>query len=171
MPAGGTSTPECHAGGGTDAATEYLAKSNGHWIAVPTSCGSAIKGPEGRISILKEAAGLDLVIMFPANSGPAPGVETWTWEAFLKAAEACNKDGKPFAIGLGTTGDSVDSAGCLFAAFGAGLVNAKGDITVRSDAVREVLEYAQRLVKVLPKDAPRSNANCWTAAASCPTPK
>ncbi|MDR3530399.1 MAG: extracellular solute-binding protein, partial [Rhodopila sp.] len=37
--------------------------------------------------------------------------------------------------------------------YGAELVNAKGDITVKSDAVREVLDYAQRLVKLLPKDA------------------
>ena len=32
-------------------------------------------------------------------------------------------------------------------------MNAKGDITVKSDAVREVLEYAQKLVKFLPADA------------------
>jgi ABC-type glycerol-3-phosphate transport system substrate-binding protein len=41
----------------------------------------------------------------------------------------------------------------LFAAFGAEVMNAKGDITVKSDAVREVLEYAQKLVKFLPADA------------------
>ena len=131
----------------------YLAKSKGHWLGVPTSCGSSLKGPEGRISILKEAAGLDVMAMFPANSGPAPGVETWTWDAHLKAAEACAKIGKNFGIGLGTTGDSADVAGSLFAAFGAELVNAKGDVTVKSDAVRQVLEYSQRLVRVLPKEA------------------
>jgi len=32
-------------------------------------------------------------------------------------------------------------------------VSAKGEITVRSDAVRQVLEYAQQLVKFLPADA------------------
>src|SRR5205823_9688869 len=37
--------------------------------------------------------------------------------------------------------------------FGAELVNSKGEITVDSDAVRQCLEYAQRLVKALPDDA------------------
>ena len=59
----------------------------------------------------------------------------------------------PFGIGLGTTPIPVDTAGALFAAFGADLVDAKGNITVESDAVRQVLEYAQKLVKFLPADA------------------
>ena len=45
----------------------------------------------------------------------------------LKAAEACHKAKMTFGIGLGTTADSVDAAGALFAAFGAEIVNAKGD--------------------------------------------
>ena len=131
----------------------YLAKSKGHWMAVPSSSGGQLKGCVGRISILKQAAGLDVMEMFPAAPGASPGVDGWTWEALLKAAEACSKAGKPFGIGLGTTGDSSDSAGCLFASFGAELVNAKGEIAVRSDAVRQALEYAQRLVKFLPPNA------------------
>ena len=71
----------------------------------------------------------------------------------LKAAEACHKIGKTFGIGLGVTADCVDTAGALFAAFGAEVMNDKGNITVKSDAVREVLEYAQKLVKFLPADA------------------
>ena len=139
--------------GPTNHVSEFLAKDKGHWLAVPCSTGGEMKGPEARISIMKEAAGLDLVQMFPAHPGPQPGTETWTWDAHLKAAEACDKVGKTFGIGLGTTSDSVDFAGCLFAAYGAELVNAKGDITVKSDAVRQVLEHAQRLVKVLPPNA------------------
>ena len=132
---------------------EYLAKKDGHWMAVPTSSGAQVKGPVGRISILKEAAGLDVVKMFPASGNVSPGIDGWTWDAFLKAAEACAKFGKPFGIGLGSTGDSSDTAGCLFASFGAELVNAKGETTVRSDAVRQVMEFAQRLVKFLPSNA------------------
>jgi ABC-type glycerol-3-phosphate transport system substrate-binding protein len=71
----------------------------------------------------------------------------------LTAAEACHKIGMTFGIGVGTTADSVDTAGAMFAAYGAEVMNAKGEITVKSDAVRQVLEYAQRLVKVLPADA------------------
>jgi hypothetical protein len=132
--------------------SEFLGTSKGHWLAVPSSTGGQTKPCEGRISILKEVAGLDVVEMFPAKDGPVPGAETWTWDALLKAAEVCDKAGKTFGIGLGTSSDSVDFAGALFAAYGAELVNAKGEIAVKSDAVRQVLEYAQRLVKVLPKN-------------------
>jgi ABC-type glycerol-3-phosphate transport system substrate-binding protein len=71
----------------------------------------------------------------------------------LKAAEACKKGGYPFAIGLGLTTDSTDSAGALFAAFGAALVDQEGNVQLNSDPVRQVLEYAQKLVKFLPDDA------------------
>jgi ABC-type glycerol-3-phosphate transport system substrate-binding protein len=92
--------------------------------------------------------------MYPA----AAGVETaeakaWDNEAMLKAAEACAKAGKPFGIGLGTTADNVDTAGSLFASFGAELVDAKGNIQIKSAAVRQALEYCQKLVKFLPADA------------------
>ncbi len=132
---------------------EYLGKVKGHWLAVPTSSGTQNKGPCGRISVLKEKAGLDVVAMYPAGSGPSAAADGWTFDAHLKAAEACKAAGMPFAIGLGQTTDSVDTAGALFRAFGAELVNAKGDVTADSDAVRQVLEHAQRLVKALPADA------------------
>jgi hypothetical protein len=138
--------------GPTNDAVEYLCKVKGHWLAVPSSSGSQTKGCEGRISILRDAAGLDVVKMFPGSGNSSPGLEGWTYEACLKAAEACFKAGKPFAWGLGTTADSVDWTGAFFAAYGAELVDAKGNITVKSDAVRQVLELSQRLVKVLPKD-------------------
>jgi ABC-type glycerol-3-phosphate transport system substrate-binding protein len=139
--------------GPTSAASEYLFKVKGHWLAVPSSAGTQNKGPCGRISILKEAAGLDVVKMYPPSADATPEAENWTYDAMLKAAEACQKVGKTFGIGLGVTADSVDTAGALFAAYGAEVVSAKGDITVKSDAVREVLEYAQKLVKFLPADA------------------
>jgi ABC-type glycerol-3-phosphate transport system substrate-binding protein len=139
--------------GPANSASEYLFKIKNHWLAVPTSSGNQNKGPCGRISILKEAAGLDVVKMYPASGDATPDAENWTYDTMLKAAEACQKIGKTFGIGLGTTADSVDTAGSMFAAFGAEVVSAKGDITVKSDAVRQVLEYAQRLVKFLPADA------------------
>ena len=40
----------------------------------------------------------------------------------------------------------------MFAAFGAELVNAKGDITVNSDAVHTVLDYGRKLVNFFPPD-------------------
>ena len=134
-------------------ASEYMFKSKGTWRAVPASAGNQNKGPCGRISVLKELAGLDVQKMYPASADATPEAENWTYEAMLKAAEACQKGKMTFGIGLGTTADSVDTAGAIFAAYGAEVVNAKGDINTKSDAVREVLEYAQRLVKFLPADA------------------
>lgn len=134
-------------------ASEYLFTHNGHWIAIPASSGNQNKGPCGRISVLKEVAGLDIVKMYPASADPSPDAENWTYETFLKAAEACQKAKMPFGVGLGTTPDSVDTAGAIFAAFGAEVITAKGEVNVRSDNVRQVLEYAQRLVKFLPPDA------------------
>ena len=58
-----------------------------------------------------------------------------------------------FGFGLGQTSDSVDTAGSLFASYGAELIDKDGNVQVKSDKVRQVLEYAAKLVKVLPKDA------------------
>lgn len=132
---------------------EYLAKIKGQWMAVPTSSGTQYKGPCGRISILKDSASLDVVGMYPAKAEHTALSDKWTWDAHLAAAEACQKIGKTFGIGLGTTSDSVDFAGVLFAAFGAELVDKDGNVTVKSDKVKQVLEHGQKLVKALPDDA------------------
>ena len=139
--------------GAVNDVSAYLAKRGGSWRAIPTTYGSNYKGPCGRISVLKEKAGLDVQAMFPAEPRLTKEAAGWTWDAHLKAAEACHKAGMPFGIGLGTTVDSVDTAGALFRAHGAELVNAKGEITVDSDPVRQVLEHAQQLVRYLPADA------------------
>jgi ABC-type glycerol-3-phosphate transport system substrate-binding protein len=132
----------------------YLAKSEGHWVAVPTSSGSNFKGPVARISVLKEKAGIDVQAMYPTRPEHTALSDTWTYDAHLKAAAACHAAGMPFAIGLGVTPDSVDTAGSLFRAFGAELVAADGTIKINSDEVRQVMEHAQQLVKYLPPDAP-----------------
>jgi ABC-type glycerol-3-phosphate transport system substrate-binding protein len=134
-------------------ASEYLFKCKGTWRAIPASAGNQNKGPCGRISVLKEVAGIDVLKMYPPSADATPEAENWTYDAMLKAAEACQKAKMTFGIGLGTTADSVDTAGAIFAAYGAEVVTAKGDVNVRSDAVRQVLEYAQQLVKYLPADA------------------
>src|SRR6185312_13183292 len=81
----------------------YLGKSGGKWLAVPATVGSQIKGPCSRIDLLKKYAGIDIQAMYPA--GAPPKAESWTLDAFLKAAEACHKGGASFGIGLGTTAD------------------------------------------------------------------
>jgi ABC-type glycerol-3-phosphate transport system substrate-binding protein len=132
---------------------EYLAKSDGHWIAIPATPGSQIKGPCGRIDLFKQHVGLDLTKMYPAGAAPDKALaDNWTWDTFLSAAEKCHKAGVPFGIGLGQTADSVDTMGALFHAYGAELVDAKGNIAIKSDAVKQVLDYMKRLVPLLPPD-------------------
>lgn len=133
--------------------SEFLGRIDDHWLAVPTSWSSQAKPPCARVSVLKSAAGIDVTQMYPAKAEYTPEMDNWTWETHLKAAEACHKAGMPFGIGLGTTADSCDTSGALFAAYGAVLVDAKGNVKVDSDPVREVMEHAARLVKVLPPDA------------------
>ena len=101
---------------------------------------------------MKQHAGIDVRAMYPA--GEPPKAENWTLEVFLKAAEACHKAGCAFGIGLGTTADTVDTAGAIFRAFGAALVDAKETITVRTDAVRQALDYYVRCARFFPADAP-----------------
>jgi ABC-type glycerol-3-phosphate transport system substrate-binding protein len=138
--------------GAVNGTVEYLGHVDGKWLAVPATVGSQIKGPCSRIDLMKEQAGIDVQAMYPA--GAPPKADAWTFDAFLKAAEACHKGGHAFGIGLGTTGDNVDTAGAIFHGFGATLVDAKGNQTVKSDAVRQSLDYYKRLMAFLPTDAP-----------------
>jgi ABC-type glycerol-3-phosphate transport system substrate-binding protein len=138
--------------GAVNETVTYLGRTNDHWIAVPATIGSQIKGPCSRIDLMKQAAGIDVRAMYPA--GEPPKAETWNLEVFLKAAEACHKAGCAFGIGLGTTADSVDTAGAIFRAFGAALVDTKETITVRTDAVRQALDYYARCARFFPADAP-----------------
>ena len=136
--------------GAVNDTVQYLSHLGGKWLAVPSTIGSQIKGPCSRIDYMKQFANIDVQAMYPA--GAPPKADGWTTDTFLKAAEACHKGGKPFGIGVGNTGDSADTAGAVFHAFGGDLVNAKGDITVKSDGVRQALDFYKRLIKVLPND-------------------
>jgi len=138
---------------------EYLARADNRWLAVPACVGSQIKGPCSRIDLMKQLAGIDVVAMYPAGSPPK--AEAWTLDAMLKAAEACQKGGHPFGIGLGVTEDNVDTAGAIFQSYGAHLVDAKGNVTVKTDPVRKAMEYYKKLAQFLPPDAP-----AWDNAAN-----
>src|SRR6266576_203605 len=136
--------------GEVNGTVQYLGKSGDKWLAVPACIGSQIKGPCSRIDLMKKYAGIDVQEMYPAGSPPK--ADNWTMDAFLKAAEACHKGGFPFGIGLGETTDSVDTAGAIFQSFGAQLVDAKANITVKTDAVRQSLEFYKKLIPFLPPD-------------------
>ncbi len=138
--------------GAYDPVVEYLVKPKDHWLAVPGTDPTANLTCCGRISMLKKFAGIDVQAMYPAEPKAAPEAAGWTYDAFLKGAEACAKAGFPFGMGVGATGNSYNTVGAIFRAFGAELVSARGDISVDSDNVRAVLEYGQKLVKFFPKD-------------------
>ena len=146
---------------------EYLGKVKGAWRVVPATVGSQIKGPCSRIDLMKSLAGIDVQAMYPA--GGAPKADNWTLATFLKAAEDCHKGGKPFGIGLGGTTDSIDTAGAFFHAHGAMLVDDKGAVTVKTDKVRQALEYLAKLAQFLPPDAPAwddASNNKWLVAGN-----
>ena len=148
--------------GEVNGTVKYLGRASGKWLAVPACIGSQIKGPCSRIDLMKQYANVDVQAMYPAGS--PPNAENWTMDTFLKAAEACRKGGYPFGIGLGETTDNVDTAGAIFQSFGAELVNAKGDLTVKTDAVRQALEYYKKLISFLPPDVAAwddSSNNKW----------
>ncbi|MGE4045827.1 MAG: ABC transporter substrate-binding protein [Acetobacteraceae bacterium] len=130
----------------------YLGNIKGAWRAVPSSTGSLNLTCVGRISLLKKHAGIDIQKMYPAAPSDKPLGGEWNYEAFLKAAEACSKAGFPFGLGLGSTNDSINNTGSWYQAFGAELIDAKGEIQVDSDKVHNMLEWGQRFVKFLPPD-------------------
>jgi Bacterial extracellular solute-binding protein len=151
--------------GAVNGTATYLGQLNGKWHAVPFCIGSQIKGPCTRIDLMKKYANIDVQEMYPAGSPPK--ADNWTFDTFLKAAEACQKGGFPFGIGLGETSDSVDTAGAIFQSFGAELVNAKSDLTVKTDAVRQALDYYKKLIAFLPPDVAAwddASNNKWLVA-------
>ncbi len=151
--------------GQVNGTVQYLGKLGDKWLGVPATTGSQIKGPCSRIDLMKQHAGIDVQALYPA--GEAPKADSWTMDAYLKAAEACQKGGVPFGIGLGETTDSVDTAGAFFLAFGAQLVDASGKVTVKTDAVRQALEFCVKAAKFYPPDAPAwddASNNKWLVA-------
>src|ERR1700710_2341355 len=151
--------------GAVNGTVQYLGQLNGKWLGVPACVGSQIKGPCSRIDLMKKHAGIDVQEMYPAGSPPK--ADNWTLETFLKAAEACQKGGVPFGIGLGETSDNVDTAGAIFLSFGAALVDAKGNLTVKTDPVRQALEYYKKLISFLPPDVAAwedASNNKWLVA-------
>ncbi|MDQ2804698.1 MAG: extracellular solute-binding protein [Pseudomonadota bacterium] len=140
--------------GAVNESCSYLAKVKGHWVAVPTSSGTQTKPPCARISWFKQH-GLDLQAMYPAKPGHTALQDGWTWDAFLKYAELAQKDDLTFGLGMGSGGntDATDLHGALFKAFGATLIDGEGNAQLQSEAVHQVLEFAQKLVQFYPANA------------------
>jgi ABC-type glycerol-3-phosphate transport system substrate-binding protein len=137
--------------GSATKAAEYLGKSGGHWIAVPTGYGSTLLPPCARIDLMSQFAGLDVIKMYPTDAPPDQHlVDNWTWDFFLTAAEKCFNGGYPFGMPMSATPDAVNWVGTMFAAHGVRLVDEEGNITVNSDATRQVLEWFKKAVPFFP---------------------
>ena len=133
---------------------EYLAKIKGAWRGVPAASGSQIKPCCSRFDLYKEHAGIDLREVFPADESKwdSAKVDGWNWDAYLAAAEKLFKAGYPVGLPMGQTSDSVDWVGALFNAYGVVMVDGKDNIKINSDETRAVLEYAKKLMAVIPPD-------------------
>jgi ABC-type glycerol-3-phosphate transport system substrate-binding protein len=142
------------ASGAANDVVGYLAKVKGHWIAVPSTTGTQTKPPCARISWFKKN-GLDLQAMYPTKDEHNALQDAWTWEGFMKYAELAVKDNMTFGLGMGSglNTDATDTHGALFAAYGATLIDGEGKSQLKSDAMHQVLEFAQKLVKFYPADA------------------
>jgi hypothetical protein len=131
--------------------SEYIGRQKGRWIAVPTGVQTTGQTPCARIDHFKQFVGLDLTKMYPAGAPPDQVLaEAWTWDGFLAAAEKCARAGYPFGMPLSTWSDSVNWVSAVFAAQGAQLVDGEGNITVKSDEVKEVLAWFKKIVPFLP---------------------
>ncbi|MEN0075261.1 MAG: extracellular solute-binding protein [Paracraurococcus sp.] len=132
---------------------EYLAKHGGKWRGVPATSGTQTKPACVRYDLLQEHAGIDVRAMWPAEAKQGPGADTWTWDTFLKAAEACHKANVPFGLPMGQFSDAVDWIGALFLSYGAQITDEKGNPTIKgNDKLKQVIDYAVRLSKFLPND-------------------
>ncbi|MCW8088350.1 ABC transporter substrate-binding protein [Sabulicella glaciei] len=132
---------------------EYLAKHRGGWRAVPATSGTQNKPALCRFDLLQEHAGLDVRAMWPAENRKGPGADEWTWDTFLRAAEACHKANVPFGLPMGQFTDAVDWVGALFNSYGARVTDERGNPTIRNNQqLRQVMEYAVRLARFLPND-------------------
>jgi ABC-type glycerol-3-phosphate transport system substrate-binding protein len=120
-------------------------------MATPVGRGTIAAPCVGRIDLLKQYAGIDVTRMYPAGAPPDNELtDAWTWHNFLATAGRCFKAGYPFGLPLSTWSDSTNWVGSVFASYGAELVDKDGNITVRSDATKEVLEWFKKLVPFLP---------------------
>ncbi|MCY3702699.1 MAG: extracellular solute-binding protein [Rhodospirillales bacterium] len=129
----------------------YAGHLDGSWRVSPAPTGTNCYATVARRDLFLEHAAVDLTELFPANDSRDPAkVESWDWEAFRNAAGALHAAGVPVGAPVAPIPDSTGWLTQLFAAYGAAVVDERGDIAVNSDPVREVLEYAIRLLEFLP---------------------
>jgi len=137
--------------GPIDPAVEYLGKYQGKWLGVPMTRGTLLLGCCSRFDMMKQYADVDVQALYPA--GKPPNDAAWTWDAFLVAAEKTQKAGHGFGLPLGNTTDTNQWVGALFLAYGAQLMDGQGNVTVKTDQVKQVLAYGKKIAGFCAPDA------------------
>ncbi|HXZ02249.1 MAG TPA: ABC transporter substrate-binding protein [Stellaceae bacterium] len=134
--------------------TEYLARHDGKWLAVPSIVGSQVKPCCSRIDLYKQYCGIDVTQIFPPDESKRDKalVDSWNWDLYLATAEKLFKAGYPIGMAMGQTSDAIDWVGALFRSFGAVFVDEKDDIKVDSAETRATLDYAAKLMAFNPPD-------------------
>jgi ABC-type glycerol-3-phosphate transport system substrate-binding protein len=134
-------------------AAEYLGRQDGRWVAIPAVSGTQMKPACVRFDLMQQHAGIDIRAMWPAENRAGPGADTWNWETFARAAEACNRAGFPFGLPMGSFTDAVDWLGALFESYGARVMDERGNPTVRNNQnLRQAVDMAVRIARQLPND-------------------
>jgi ABC-type glycerol-3-phosphate transport system substrate-binding protein len=134
--------------------SEYLAKFDGKWMAVPTIVGSQVKPCCSRLDLYKQYCDLDLQKMFPASleNRDKALIDTYTWDLYLSTAQKLNKAGFPIGLPLGQTSDAIDWVGALFRSYGSVFVDEKDNIKIDSPETRAALEMGVKLANENPPD-------------------
>ncbi len=139
--------------GAVNPVAEFLGKREGAWRGVPATAGTQTKPACVRFDLLQQHAGIDIRAMWPARGERGPTADTWTWDTFLTAAEACHRAGFPFGLPMGQFTDAVDWVGALFLSYGARITDERGNPTIRGNQeLRQAIDYAVRLSRFLPND-------------------
>jgi extracellular solute-binding protein len=132
--------------------SEYLAKYDGKWRAIPSVVGSQVKPCCSRIDLYKQHCGVDLTEIFPTDEAKRDKakVDSWNWDLYLSTAEKLFKAGYPVGLPMGQTSDAIDWVGALFRSYGSVFIDEKDNIKVDSAETRAALEYAKKLMAVNP---------------------
>src|SRR5205814_954361 len=90
------------------------------FVRSANAAGSLLLGCNVRFDMLKQYGDVDYQALYPA--GKPPNDASWTWDAFMVAAEKTQKAGHGFGLPLGNTTDTNQWVGALFLAYGAQLM-------------------------------------------------
>ena len=146
--------------------SEYLAKHEGRWRAVPSVVGSQVKPCCSRIDLYKQYCGVDVTKIFPPDESLRDKalVDSWSWDLYLSTAQQLFKAGYPVGLPMGQTTDTIDWVGALFRSYGSVFVDEKDTIRIDSPETRIALAYARKLMAVNPPDVyawDNSGNNKW----------